>query len=193
MTAVHASPVSSSEFETISRAVEHTTDSVQLEYVGGRLGFKYAPDGNQNRNLNWLLTLLMPLSPQFFLHQGQGLQVGSYRKGRARPDGVVAPLDAFVGRGAWAPADQVSMVVEVTSHDSDTNQRDRLEKPRAYAASSIPVYLLIDREKTEVVVYSEPVDGEYQEARHYSFGRPVQLPGPIGITLDTSALQEWVD
>ncbi|MGF6886196.1 hypothetical protein ABIA39_000163 [Nocardia sp. GAS34] len=152
------------------------------------------PDGDHNRILNWLLVLLLPLNPGLFLHvAGQGLRIGPYRQGRARPDGVLAPLDAFVGCGEWANADAVSMVVEVTLHDSDTNQRDRVEKPSAYAASSISMYLLIDREKTEVVLYSEPADGEYQDVHRFAFGRPVPLPEPIGITLDTTPLQDWVD
>lgn len=58
------------------------------------------------------------------------------------------------------------MVVEATSHYFDTNQRDRVEKPS---------------------------DGEYQEVRRYAFGCPVPLPEPIGITLDTTPLQDWVD
>lgn len=83
--------------------------------------------------------------------------------------------------------------LEVTSYDSDTNQRDRVEKPSAYAASSIPMYLLIDREKAEVVFHSEPVDGRYAEVHRYAFGRPVPLPEPIGLTLDTAPLRDWVD
>ena len=31
------------------------------------------------------------------------------------------------------------MAVEITSYDSDTHKRDRIEKPRAYAEAGIPV------------------------------------------------------
>ena len=55
------------------------------------------------------------------------------REGRARPDGSLVPADAFVGQGEWADPAPVLMVVEVTSYDSDTDRRDRVEKPRAYA------------------------------------------------------------
>ncbi|MFD4404020.1 hypothetical protein ACFWPH_14800 [Nocardia sp. NPDC058499] len=40
--------------------------------------------------------------PELFLSIEQGLQVEAYRKGRARPDGVLADADAFVGQGEWA-------------------------------------------------------------------------------------------
>lgn len=51
------------------------------------------------------------------------------------------------------------MVAEVTSHDSDTDSRDRNEKREAYAAAGSPVHLLIDRDRHTLTVYSEPEDG----------------------------------
>ncbi|MCX4097489.1 Uma2 family endonuclease [Nocardia sp. alder85J] len=151
------------------------------------MGFKGTPDGDRGRIPNWLLLLLLPLGPSMFLHLvGQGLRVDSYRKGRARPDGVVAPLDAFVGCGEWAPADQVSMVVEVTSYDSDTNPRDRVDEPAAYARTPVPIYLLIDRQQSEMVVHSQPDRdlGRYREIQRYAFGAPVALPAPLALELD---------
>lgn len=193
MTTRHHDPITTTDFETIAEAVERSTDAVQLEYIGGRLGFKTVPDGNRNRIINWLLLLLMPLRPGLFLHPGRGIKIDGHRDSRARPDGVVAPLDAFVGYGEWAPSRDVVMAVEVTSHDSDTNKRDRVEKPAAYAEAGIPLYLLIDRDSAEIVLYSEPTAGKYQETRRYAFGRAVPLPEPIGITADTAPLQDWVD
>ncbi|MEU8569959.1 hypothetical protein AB0C51_16665 [Streptomyces pathocidini] len=47
----------------------------------------------------------------------------------------------------------------LTSHDPDTDQRDRNEMPGGYAATGIPVYLLIDRDLCAVCVHSEPEGG----------------------------------
>lgn len=202
MTAVHGDPILVSEegpiltteFESIARAVERETEGVQVELIGGRLGVKRVPDGDHGRILNWLLMLLLPLNPGQFLHViGQGLAVGSYRKGRARPDGILAPPDAFAGAGEWASPDAVVMTVEVTSHDSDTNQRDRVEKPIAYAQAGIPIYLLIDREAGKVVVHSQPDMDGYQDSHSYAFGRAVSLPEPVGITIDTESLKDMGD
>lgn len=82
------------------------------------------------------------------------------------------------------------MTVEVTSHDSDTNQRDRIDKPTAYAQVGIPVYLLVDRGSHEIVVYSEPDDTRYTVIFRYPFGHPVMLPEPVGMMLDTTSLAE---
>lgn len=194
MTAVEEDPILTDEFESIARTVERETEGVQLELIGGRLGVKRVPDGDHNRILNWLLLLLMPLNPRLFLHvAGQGLAVGTYRKGRARPDGVLAPPDAFVGTGEWGLPDPVVMTVEVTSHDSDSNSRDRVDKPIAYAQAGIPIYLLIDRDSGEVVVHSRPGEERYQDVHSYAFGLEVVLPEPVGITVDTTPLLDWVD
>ncbi|GAB0101797.1 Uma2 family endonuclease [Nocardia sp. JMUB6875] len=166
---------------------------MRLEFIDGRMTMKALPDGNHNRIVIWLLLLSMPRSPGLFLHQNQGLMVESDRCGRARPDGVLAPLEAFVGTSKWAPSDQVITVVEVTSRDSETNRRDRIEKPRAFAQSGIPIYLLIDRDNTEVVVYSNSNGEVYQQVCQYAFGLQVRVPVPLDLTIDTAPLQDWVD
>ncbi|WP_433662953.1 Uma2 family endonuclease [Nocardia sp. CA-128927] len=194
MTAVHEDTFLTEEFEAIARAVAHELEGVQLEFIGGRLGVKRMPDGDHGEILNWLLLLLMPLHPKMFLHViGQGLAVGPYRKGRARPDGILAPLHAFRGAGEWASTEDVLMAVEVTSHDSDTNRRDRVDKPIAYAQAGIPIYLLIDRDAGAVVVYSQPEDNGYQDVHSYAIGLEVALPAPVGITLDTEELKDLAD
>ena len=59
------------------------------------------------------------------------------------------------------------MKIQITSYDSDTHRRDRVEKPDGHAAAGIPVYL--------------------------PFGASVKLPAPVNITLDTEPLKELVD
>lgn len=76
------------------------------------------------------------------------------------PNGTVT---TFVGQGEWAGADGALMVVEVTSNDDDTDRRDRVAKPRAYAETSIPVCLLIDRDTGEVKVHSLPDGVQYEQ------------------------------
>lgn len=84
------------------------------------------------------------------------------------------------------------MVVEVTSFDPDTDRRDREDKPRAYAETGIPLYLLIDRDRGETVVYCDPADGAYITIVTRPFGKPVHLPAPVDLTLETDALFGWV-
>ncbi|TCR23784.1 putative restriction endonuclease [Streptomyces sp. BK205] len=85
------------------------------------------------------------------------------------------------------------MAVEITSYDSDTNRRDRVEKPDGYAAAGIPVYLLIDRDERAVVVFNQPEDGRYRHEEKLPFGATVELPEPVSLTLDTGPLKEFAD
>ncbi|MEU9180500.1 Uma2 family endonuclease [Streptomyces sp. NPDC048550] len=180
------------EFETLARMGAREVEGLRLEFINGKMGVKAVPDGDHGRIIQWLLRICMQHDPELFLHPGQGLKVDEYRAGRAIPDAVLADADAFVGQGDWPDPEPVLMVVEVTSWDSDTDRRDRQEKPRAYAETGIPVYLLIDRDTCEVSVHSEPNGQRYEVVRTVPFGRDVELPDPVGITLHTEPLKDWV-
>jgi hypothetical protein len=110
---------------------------------------------------------------------GQGLKIAPYRKGRARPDGILCPIGHFDRSGEWADPDGVLAVVEVTSWDADTHARDRVEKPVAYADSGIGVYLLVDREANAVVVHSRPVGGRYLDRSEHPYGEPSKSREPV--------------
>ncbi|WP_240434901.1 Uma2 family endonuclease [Streptomyces sp. YIM 130001] len=102
-------------------------------------------------------------------------------------------LDAVVGQGEWASADEGLTAVEVTSNDSDTERRDRLDKPRAHAEAGIPVHLLIDRDSCEVRVHSRPQRdrGKYERVENVPCGESRTLPDPVGIDIDTVPLKVW--
>jgi Uma2 family endonuclease len=178
------------EFERIAAAAER--EGVRLEFIHGKLGVKAVPDGDHDEIIRWVMEHCMQQRPELWLYPERGLKVETYRKGHAKPDGALAPKGCFAGQGEWADADQVLMVVEVTSYDTDTDKRDREEKPRAYAETGIPVYLLIDRDSCEVLVHAEPEGGVYSNLIRRPFGKRVELPEPVGIVLDTEPLKGWV-
>ncbi|WFB08925.1 Uma2 family endonuclease [Streptomyces sp. LX-29] len=107
---------------------------------------KPVPDGDHDEIIMWVQEQCMQHRPDVRLYRERRLKVEGYRRGRAIPDGALAPRRHFTGHGEWSDPDGVLMVVEVTSHDSDTDRRDRREKRDAYAGAEIPVYLLVDRE-----------------------------------------------
>lgn len=180
-------------FEEAARILARLEEGARLELIDGKVKSKPMPDGDRGRIIEWLLRICMQHRPELFLDPNQGLKAETYRKGRLRPDASLVPCDAFVGQGEWADPDPVLMVVEVTSHDSDIDQRDRVEKPRAYAKTGIPLYLLIDRQECQMVVYSEPDDGRYETVHTVQFGKSLHLPDPVGITLETEQLKDWVN
>jgi Uma2 family endonuclease len=187
----HTSQMTVEEFETIASAAPET---VTLEFVNGRIGVKKAADGDHSTIVTWLARRCMQARPDLDLCHGRGLRVEAYRQGRAKPDAVLAPEAHFAGNGEWADPDGALMVVEVTSYDSDTDRRDRHEKPAAYGQAGIPLYLLIDRDSCTVTVHSGPDRhvGGYRDIHTAKFGERVVLPEPMGIELDTEILKNYV-
>jgi Uma2 family endonuclease len=179
------------EFEEFARLSAHAAEGVRLEFINGKLRAKPVPDGDHGRIIEWLMRICIQARPELWLYD-QGLKIQTYRGGHARPDGTLAPSGAFVGQGEWATTEQVLMVVEVTSYDSDTDQRDRVEKPRAYAEANLPIYLLIDRDSCEVTIHSEPDGVRYERLQTLPFGKTVALPEPVNLTLDTEPLKDWI-
>ncbi|MBC2906595.1 Uma2 family endonuclease [Streptomyces cupreus] len=179
------------DFEEIASAAPET---VTLEFINGRIGVKKAADGDHSTIVSWLAKRCMRARPDLDLYCGRGLRVAANRQGRARPAAVLAPEAHFAGHGEWSDPDGALMVVEVTSYDSDTDRRDRHEKPAAYGQAEIPVYLLIDRGSCTVTVHSSPDRkvGGYRAANTAKLGEKVLLPDPIGIELDTEILKNYV-
>ncbi|GAA3741601.1 Uma2 family endonuclease [Streptomyces tremellae] len=181
------------EFEEAAEVlVEHLT-GIRFGLFDGKIRSKTGPDPEHGRIIEWLTRICIQARPELWLYPEQGLKVQQYRRGRARPDGVLTESGALLGRGEWAePEGAVPMALEVTSYDDDTNARDRVEKPAAYAQAGIPVYLLVDRDNAEVRVHSEPDGVRYESVRVVPFGKEITLPEPVGITLDTEPLKDWV-
>jgi Uma2 family endonuclease len=76
----------------------------------------------------------------------------------------------------------MTISVEITSTNSGV---DREDKRRAYAAAGIPLYLLVDRQNRESVLFSAP-DVEAQDYAadiRVPFGSPLPLPEPFSFTL----------
>ncbi len=180
------------EFEELDRLAGRVSEGLRLEFIDGRLGAKPVPDGDHGCIIEWLIRAFLLLRPELWLFQEQGLKVEGYRAGRARPDGALAPSGVFAGQPEWADPAPVLLVVEVTSSDQDTDRRDREEKPRAYAQTRIPIYLLVDRDLCQFVLHSEPKDGKYERILTQPFGARLAFPEPVGGVLDTEPIKDWV-
>ncbi|MCN9241832.1 Uma2 family endonuclease [Streptomyces sp. RY43-2] len=194
--AEHASSqMSVDTFELIAEYAAQVDETVRLEFIGGRIEVKKVTDGNHGEIAMWLAFRCKQARPELTLNTtAQGLKVEAYRKGRVRPDALLAPVGHFSGQGDWAEPAGVLMAVEITSYDSDTHSRDRVEKPKAYAEAGIPVYLLIDRDNFSVVVHCDPVpEGKYRDVHAVAIGSKVSLPAPVNIDLDTEELRKYVD
>jgi Uma2 family endonuclease len=156
--------LSTAEFEALEAS---RAEPARLEFVDGVVAVKPLRDGDHGEIAIWLLRCCLAQRPEPRLYPEQGLITEAYGQGRSRPDGALAPKGCFKGRGEWSQADGVLMVVEVTSSQPE-NGRDA--KPVGYAFAGIPVYLLIDRRRGELVVHSNPSGGRYGDTPHPGVG-----------------------
>ncbi|MFG2885504.1 Uma2 family endonuclease [Streptomyces sp. NPDC048297] len=190
-----SSQLSVDVFERIAEFAAREDETVRFEFIDGRIEVKKVTNGSHGEIAMWLVFQCKHARPDLTLNTtGQGLKVETYRNGRARPDAVLAPVGHFSGQGDWAEPDGVLMVVEIASYDSDAHRRDRIQKPLAYGEAGIPVYLLIDRDRSRVVVHSEPgARVGYHHTYVAELGEKVTLPAPVGFELDTEDLKGYMD
>ncbi|QES46024.1 hypothetical protein DEJ49_16290 [Streptomyces venezuelae] len=114
-----------------------------------------------------------------------GLYVpGASSTGQVMPDLVLAPKGSFANEDKYHDPAAVLLVAEVTSRSTGDN--DRHKKILGYARAGIPVYLLIDREAGNAVLYTEPAGEEYEHQEIFKLSKVVPLPEPLGFELDTS-------
>lgn len=181
------------EFEALAADAERLDDGARYELVYGKLGVKEVPDGDHGEIIAWLSEwFALRCRPRLRAYAEQQLKIEEYRRGRARPDLLLAPPGSFKGQGDWPEPEPIALVVEVTSFDRDAQRRDGIDKPRAYAETGIPVYLVVDRRKDSVIVHSEPDGHVYRSVQSYPVGALVWLPAPIALELDTEPLKELI-
>ncbi|MEU3993435.1 Uma2 family endonuclease [Streptomyces platensis] len=109
---------------------------------------------------------------------------GRCPKNHVIPDATIAPSEIRLFRGAepWMPSDGVAMVVEVTSSNPE---RDRKAKRHCYARAGIPLYLLVDRGKSTLTLFSEPSGDDYAGHNTAPIGKSLPLPAPFSFDLET--------
>ncbi|MFF5207076.1 Uma2 family endonuclease [Streptosporangium sp. NPDC000396] len=102
------------------------------------------------------------------------------------PDFTLAPTDC----PRWGSLELFSsgliMVAEVVSPGSVRVDRD--DKPRIYAGGGVPIMLLVDPIATPptVTILSDPEGGAYRDMTQVQMGKPIKIPAPVDVELDTS-------
>ncbi|MEV7384022.1 Uma2 family endonuclease [Streptomyces lydicus] len=166
-----------------------TPNGFRAELIEGEIAVTPPPDGDHEDYLSAILRQVLRESATDMDssgHKGLLLPAGEDKPpNHVIPDATVAPraLRLFRGAPSWMPGDGVAMVVEVTS----TNPRkDRKDKRHCYARAGIPLYLLVDRDRATITLFSDPSGEDYVANVTVPFGKPVPLPAPFSFDLDTS-------
>ncbi|MDI3404401.1 Uma2 family endonuclease [Streptomyces cavernicola] len=173
------------EFEVMDAAAP---ESLYVELIDGRLLITPTPDGDHGECLRSVADQVRARHFALHLYQARGLAVPARRAGRARVDGAVAPVGYFRGQPSWSDPSGVLLVAEVTSGREQDAEVDRVDKRDAYAQAGLPIYLLVDRHRGEVVVHWDPEGGRYRHKSEAVFGAKLALPEPFDFDLDTTEL-----
>lgn len=162
-------------------------EGYRAELIDGEIVVTPPPDGRHGSDIYRLLAQFVQKSSTALEFSPQtGLIVPSQENpggDRFIPDGVFAPASLLRNAPSWMPPKGVALVLEVTSSRADL---DRNAKRYAYAAAEIPLYLLVDRQRRKVTLFSHPTRGDYTQTNDAAFGDKLALPGPFDFELDTA-------
>lgn len=161
----------------------------RVELVNGRIVVNPLPTADHNRIVYRLLLQLLAVV------QGEGWQIWNDitlflgpQRDRYRPDLTVVPAEPKMWAADHVHADQVLLVVEVVSASSVTDDHD--VKPRQYAMGGVPLCLVVDVFARKVRLLSQPGADGYEHETDVALGRPIDLPEPWKLTLDTAAFAD---
>ncbi|MET8180754.1 Uma2 family endonuclease [Streptomyces sp. NPDC005336] len=166
-----------------------TPEGFRAELIEGEIVVTPPPDGDHEDHIGLLVNQVARRAAMDLQFSGnKGLKVprgGLCVRNHVIPDGTFAPTELRLFRGAepWMPCEGVVMVTEVTSTKPE---RDRTAKRHCYARGGIPLYLLIDRDSSDVTLFSDPEGADYRQHVTVPFGKPLDLPAPFSFSLETT-------
>jgi Uma2 family endonuclease len=108
-----------------------------------------------------------------------------------QPDIAVVPAGSLREDENPVRKELVAAVIEVVS--KTTRSEDYGDKPAAYAAMNIPVYVIIDRGQGTIKVLSQPGPTGYTVETISPIDRPFAIPEPLSMTVDTSSYPSFPD
>lgn len=102
------------------------------------------------------------------------------------PDLLVVSDDMLRSDDWLLDASEAELVAEIVSPNNAGT--DRVTKLRGYAASAVPLYLLVDPLERAATLFCEPEGGSYRLTQRALFGATITLPAPFDGKIDTGEL-----
>ncbi|MHB9862257.1 Uma2 family endonuclease [Streptomyces sp. YIM S03343] len=189
MTAIAHEPLTPAEVLLEGFLALDTPEGFRAELIEGEIVVTPPPDGDHEDYIGLIVSQVIRksrIAMQFSGNKGLKLRSGgACPKDHVIPDGTFAPTELRLYRGAdsWMPSDGVAMVLEVTS---TRPKADRETKRRCYARAGIPLYLLVDRDDASLTLFSDPENDDYRQLCTLPFGKPLTLPEPFALELETT-------
>jgi len=179
------------ELEEIYDRLRELRPKDRVEIINGRIVVSQVPTKRHELHVFRLTALLIAATVEhrWMLSASMQLFLGAQRD-RYRSDLTVMPVDAPMWGDDHVYGDATALVVEVVSKSSIDD--DHRHKPRGCAAAGVPLYLVIDGFAGTIRLLSKP-DAQterYEQQVEVQFGKPLELPEPWNLTLDTAKLAD---
>lgn len=163
---------------------------VRVELLDERIVMSPPPATRHNRVVYRLSRALNHVADRhdWELLQTEAIHIPATRE-RPQPDLVVAPPDAPEYDDHELYGHGVVLVAEVVSPRSRHEDLDY--KANMYALGEVPLYLVIDAvaDVPTATLFSDPTEHGYDTLVRVPLGKPLTLPEPFDITLDTESLR----
>lgn len=186
---VDPAPGFGQDWDDLVRIWEETDapEGCKVEIIEGIGTVSPPPSKDHNITAELLQRRLYTVIPDDWgIYQTLGVSVPS-RAGIYIPDLVVLPRRAVAtGPGNRVPAEEVRLVVEITSRANANH--DRIGKTHGYAQAGVALFLLLDpwhSGRPTATLYGEPAGGTYRVLDTVEYGEKLTLPEPFRLELDT--------
>lgn len=180
---------------TLREIADDLLEYQRVEYIeDDRLTFVTPPGFSHGGIVESILRAVMYASATGATPENWSVRVGDFQFDR--PDNeekFFIPDIAVAHPGSTSNQefrDKIAMVVEVTSPKSpETVENDYGVKPEQYAEAGVPLYLLVDQEKSRWMLFALSTEKPgYQIEAQGGYGSPIELPAPLGFTVAT---EQW--
>jgi Uma2 family endonuclease len=118
-------------------------------------------------------------TPNLFVFPGEERAYG--------PDIHAAHERTYETGSSHLDGEGLSFVAELTS--SSTRTEDLTDKAVTYGKARVPLYLVLDMQEGQAVVFGSPSEIGYETRFTKPFGQKLYIPDPFGCTLDTTGFQ----
>ncbi|GIH70657.1 Uma2 family endonuclease [Sphaerimonospora thailandensis] len=177
------------DLQSLYRKICFSSAEQKVEILRGRVVIREVPTLDHNNVVFRLLLQLMSFvdSKKWVICNDIKIFLGA-QLDRYRPDATVVPRSPRM----WDPenvyGNQTLLVVEVVSPSSQDD--DHVMKPKNCAIAGVPLYLVIDTFQNVARLMAEPSENGYQHQVEVTLGKPLPLPEPWDLTIDTGKLIE---
>jgi Uma2 family endonuclease len=156
----------------------------KAQVIGGNFVVSPSPSGRHGLIYSRLHTQLSQLLPGDLVVTNTVTLDMTATSERYMPDLLVMHEKALRTEQWLLDPAEAEIVAEIVSPSNASH--DRVVKVRGYAASGVPIYLLVDPLEQAVTLFFEPSGDCYQQMHRVPFGATISLPEPYVGKIDTS-------